>query len=383
MKKQLRPELNWNQWIINTRPDDPIEGDDFLDYKISIQVSAGAKEDKSFTRKVSQNNKQLYETEKYPLLISNMGGKENKEDLKNLVFHQCNKDGFSHLLIITCFDDELRNFIGENIASFLSQNNFGNRQTKGFGSFYLTKPPSDSIEYRFWRTFPEKEQYYFRIDVSQLSYSESCYQTFEYIDCLYRALKSGINHCGKDGKSVFYFKSLLYQFAINKGWTWDKKAIKSAFFNNEPFGNSSYLVRDILGLSTQSDWKSQRFSLSKTNSLPENNRLMRITSPIQFKPIRKGAFFFIYIQSKPISNEIWNQAFEIKTNKREYESLTLFTPPITQKFTIREYLRFALMDFWEMNNVESYAEYPDKNHRDVIKYKTILSHIIEEIRKNY
>ncbi len=182
-------------------------------------------------------------------------------------------------------------------------------------------------------------------------------ELFEKIDLFYRTLRSGINVKDKNGNTKFYFKSIMFLYAKSKGWTWDKKAIKEKFVSKEELkrqkeehknpdvltfsGTKDYLVRDLLGVASSQTYRFYRFDLQ----YDEDNEIKRFKSPITFKPIYVGNNTFkVYLILNPIPDGIFDKEFKINkiVKKQPVGLITLKTPPLTKRFSIEEYLRFAL-----------------------------------------
>ena len=142
---------------------------------------------------------------------------------------------------------------------------------------------------------------------------------FEGIHRFHQSIRSGINERG------FYLKPFIFHHAKDNGVTWDKKIFKENFLNNKTVdcqinkhhayrddplmftGESNYLVRDCLGLSTVQSWRrppgqkgedpcyrEYGFTIrhpkdDKTDSYEDEeinpNTIKRFKSPITYKPI--------------------------------------------------------------------------------------------------
>lgn len=108
----------------------------------------------------------------------------------------------------------------EHLVSFFAQNNFGTRQSKGYGSFTVkTFDGTDVLA-----SLPREYVSYYELEgVTEQS-------VFRSIELLHKTLRSGLN-----GQSPFslYFKSLLFSFAEYRGKVWDKKIIKQHFLSKD------------------------------------------------------------------------------------------------------------------------------------------------------
>ncbi len=269
--------------------------DGALDYKVKIEPNISQSEE------IPQRD---------PLFFANMGdGEDKKFKNPNRIFK----------IEFFTFNTKLKSIIEDSFEAFLANNNFGTRQSKGFGSFYINKKEFniDLIPYRVY------------------SFSSSNWK--KDIGLLYQFLRQGINLPNREG-TRFYSKPAIFSYAKSKSWTWDKKAIKHTYFNSQLESqegeavryqsNQEYLLRDLFGLSSEQEWKiPYRAKISK-----ENKDIERFKSPITFKVVENKVYFWA---NNTIDN-ILDKEFEIKNNKRG--ELKLKTPP---NFDFNEFFAFA------------------------------------------
>ena len=90
-------------------------------------------------------NRGKYIANDFPLLLSNMGGKDTLEELADFSMYEKIE------LTIHSKNEDLLETIRGWIDLFFATNNFGQRQDKGFGSFSVIKINGDDIE------FPKKD----------------------------------------------------------------------------------------------------------------------------------------------------------------------------------------------------------------------------------
>lgn len=250
------------------------------------------------------------------------------------------------------FHPQLISGIESWIDSFFAMNCFGMRQSKGFGSFYRVESES-VVDFEIALLKVQKNIYKFSV---------ASHNTFDSISYFYKMLRSGINECRKntngDFVSIFYGKSLLWLYAKGQKWMWDKKAIKKYFFNayrkenllqNHPnsdimcYTSKGYLLRDLLGLSTNQSWREPYWStvLKEDKETDEEGKpvIKRFKSPIQFKPIKTESGYDIYFWANAIPLEMLESTFEIKIegNNEDIEELS---PP--RDFDIEKYMKFVL-----------------------------------------
>ena len=261
------------------------------------------------------------------------------------------------------FEPEILDAIKNNIAEFFFRYNFGTRQSKGFGSFYIHESDGTYKEPDSFIKEPMQiTKYYFDLNIKSGNFYEKYKNLFSDIDLFYRTLRSGINIVNsKNGErvTVFYFKSIMFLYAKQKGWTWDKKAIKEKFVDQKILdeqkkkhkypdlltfkGDNEYLVRDLLGLAPLQNYSSYKFHLQ----YDEENEIQRFQSPIIFKPIATDENNFrVYLILNHIPDEMFNKEFIInkkidKENKTS-GSMTLKTPPTDERFDIEDLLKYAL-----------------------------------------
>jgi len=262
----------------------------------------------------------------YPNFFANMGDDESNYK----------KTSYTESLIFVeffTFENSIKNAIEKNFAEFMLKTNFGTRQSKGFGSFYLDKTDKNyikpSLKYKFFVN------------------SQDFKKLFSDIEIFYKTLRSGINLKNRNGDTIFYFKSLMFLYAKKNGIQWDKKSIKETYlpsqlasqqrdYNNADIlsysSDKKYLMKDLLGLSSSESWKSYRATVDK-----ENETIDRFKSPITFKPIKNKEGFDVYFFPEKIENGFLDQTFHIKFNNRN--NLSLKTP---QTFDVDDFIQFAL-----------------------------------------
>jgi len=267
------------------------------------------------------------------------------------------------------FEPEILDAIKNNIAEFFFRYNFGTRQSKGFGSFYIHESDETYKEPDSFTKEPMQiTKYYFDLNIKSGNFYEKYKILFSDIDLFYRTLRSGINIVNsKNGErvTVFYFKSIMFLYAMQKGWTWDKKAIKEKFVDKKILdeqktkhkypdiltfkGKNEYLVRDLLGVAPLQHYfyRNPYLHLSYNFYLQydEKNKIQRFQSPIIFKPIATDENNFrVYLILNHIPDEMFNKKFIINKipengSKESFDSIELFTPP---RFDIEDFLKYAL-----------------------------------------
>ena len=301
-------------------------------------------------------------------------------------------------VVIESVHDGLLKEIKKEFPVFLLHTNFGTRQSKGFGSFYLHKTDE---------CFPQKEgvidqgffvdsfDYCFDINVGGHTESERVKNLFVQIDFFYKTLRGGINP--NDTHSM-YFKSLMWKYAKSLGKQWEKKTIKQYYLpskenvqkshhseTNSPLGwdkgkkakmpypNSNgtkyeithMLWRDLLGLSSNQRWMSYSIDIKKESLKRVGNKseYTRFKSPIFLKPIRTGLNSFrIFLEVPKYLKESFKDN-SIKTPESEilgewFKISTGFAHPLELPFPLNfDYDEFFKCAF--STNPSSYVKDDD------------------------
>ncbi|MBD3796086.1 MAG: hypothetical protein IE881_09235 [Epsilonproteobacteria bacterium] len=320
---ELKPKLD--RFLIANCADIPYKkhpnGDKSLDYKVSIRATGVTVED---IEKKDHRGKE----QKDPLFFGNMGewGRKKFVNAKTLEIE------------FVMFNSEIKKAIEDNFEAFLAQTNFGTRQSKGFGSFYLDKPFNNSL-------IPHKV-YSFRSNNWKSD-----------IKLFYSFLRAGINTANFGG---IYAKAAIFSYAQSQGWSWDKKAIKAKYLSKEKIEDGKYtLVRDLFGLSSEQSWMSYNATISK-----ETKGIDRFKSPITFKIVDNTVYFW----ADKSAEVMLNRLFTIKYNK--IGDLKLSTPT-----------QFSFDDFFEYTfklDISSYIE--PKFHNDKFGEFNTLKRIFTEIK---
>ena len=350
------------------------EGDKYYqDYKVKIscnEVSKGEPVEKG-----------------YPLYFGNMG--DGSSDKIKFVYSK-------EPIVIEIFskNQELLKTIGENICNFLSQTNFGTRQSKGFGSFYLDDSHKSDKLYK-----EPKADFIFELEIKKNNDAPfkdlaDFKDLFKGIEFFYKTLRSGINNCRYDKEkktttTLFYFKSFLFLYAKEKNIQWDKKTIKEQFFNyrlreqinkhdenNEILTYSyknKYLMRDLLGLSSSQEWGSN-YNKCKIEKNDPKGEVERFASPLLFKPILpileegNNASSYnvkIYIIIKSINEKMLDRKFKIKCSNPVNE-FSLPTPK-SFDFDLKEYIKFC------MEKGKVLSEHVDKKFQNRNEYVQLVN----------
>lgn len=351
-----------NKWMIGKQ-----NTSESLNYKIDFKEHEYWKEE-------------ISEEEKFPCYFGNMG-EENSKYPKGFVFAKSEIIG-----CISTFNPTLYSRLETDINAFWASHNFGTRQTKGFGSFYI-------------RTVSIPTKFYFDVNVNRLENihhaTKSHFKSlFDAIDLFHKIIRSGVNypHLG------IYIKSALFSYYKDVDIQWDKRSIKNFYFPNalrqqnnrhdspdilkeyskKSQNDNNFLVRDVLGLAVESDWKGSEYDNAKISKKHADEVIERMLSPIVYKPRfviktlpngQKSYYFRVYIYPNSIPNDFLGQTFNINSSTTN-QGLHLDTPKV---FKPNKYLEYLCTEFELENNFKDVERH--KNHQAL--------NIFKQLRENY
>jgi hypothetical protein len=257
--------------------------------------------------------KGTYPQDTHPLYFGNMSKDKTQINKKQCVRVR----GKLLLQINTFFNRSLQREIEGKLPECLALNNFGARQSKGFGSFYFAKGfdpnefnPIEHIENVFAGT--DHPVYYFDVPKQSDSSQENLDNvTFDYIQALYKAMKPGVNEEYNPQIKNKYLKSLLWQYCFEKygQLNWEKRMmkrmlIKKPISQKEP----NLYIRGLLGLASTFWFKRTRndarmdkdysdhniFNLNRDETFNvSNDQIARFESPITFKPVNNRVYIIL------------------------------------------------------------------------------------------
>ena len=299
------------------------------EYKISDKDAL------SYKVKVYATNTKTINFEKYPPLYF---ARDSKQKLLS----------DSITVEFTSFNTKLISTIKENFESFLANENFGTRQSKGYGNFYIDEKDFNP------NLVKRKKTYFFYSDKNNWEKD---------IKLFYGFLRAGINEIDFRTKtSKFYAKSLMFLYASSLQIVWDKKAIKEHFFNHkEP--KRHHLMKDLLGLSANESWLSYKMSLKKSSK-----NIDRYKSPITFKPIQEAKRVKIYLFADEINKNFLDSFFQIKGKGKP---LNISTP---KEFDIYKFLSFAFK-----TNLDEHIDKKYHNNKNFTKLQDIFTTLKAQI----
>ena len=268
LKSKFDKFLINNDYVPSSKIITSDDGKKYLKYKVKL---------KNIIKDIQQINRNNRREETYPFYFGNMGNDYHNGDKKLVFFENIDVEFF-------CLDKELLGIIKDRFEEFISITNFGTRQNKGYGGFYLKKE------------FDERYIRGYKFCIKQKDYKKAMNQ----VELFYKFLRSGIN---LPRSNPFYTKPAIWKYFNEQGIVWEKKAIKSHCFENQLHtqqqthsypdilvdnGNEK-IVRDLFGLSTLQKWSSYGLNVTKTNQ-----RIKRFKSPLMFKFIKVKDGFDVY-----------------------------------------------------------------------------------------
>ncbi len=191
-----------DDWIIKNSPKEA------LNYKMQIVKKGNAQPfDMGMTEWINNRNVKIY-----GIFYGNTGVNDESKKKKGIKA-DCK-------LTITCFIEELRDYIDNIIGDFFVVTNFGTMQNKGFGSFTVANKNVDIVE-TLMNYYNAEHCYYFGVNVQNV---------FLRINTVYSLMKSGINQsAGKGiGNGSNYIPSFLFKYMLENSILHEKAKLKSS-----------------------------------------------------------------------------------------------------------------------------------------------------------
>lgn len=295
---ELKPKFD--KFLLEQVPELPriknTNGHESLDYKVKIEAKVDTNDIEGIN---SRNGKPIPN----PLFFGNMGEGEKKR------FTMASSISIEFFT----FNPDVLEAIDNYFEAFLANTNFGTRQSKGFGGFYVKKPFDKNLV---------------KYQVYSFGSSEKSWQ--EDIKFFYAFLRAGINTANFRG---IYAKAVIFSYAKDKGITWDKKAIKSFYLDDNENIENQKLMRDLFGLSSSQSWMSYRATITKEDT---TKKMDRFKSPITFKPILENGKMRIYFWADESVEDMLNKEFRVNFDRKS--GLKLSTPAT---FTFKDFFSFA------------------------------------------
>jgi len=268
LKSKLDKFLIHNNYINSSKIQESTDGKKYLKYKVKIK-NIKIKDKKN----IEKNDRNV------PFYFGNMGNDYHTGDKKLVFIESVDIEFFT-------FDKELLRVIKDKFEEFIAITNFGTRQNKGYGSFYIKD-----------KQFNENYIKGYKVTLKAANY-EKAMKDFE---TFYKFIRSGINLPRKSNS--FYTKPAIWKYFNEQGIVWEKKAIKRRCLNDKLeyqqniHNNADILssrgeekiVRDLLGLSTSQQWRSYNITVLK-----DNQEIKRFKSPLMIKFIKNGSNYDVY-----------------------------------------------------------------------------------------
>lgn len=284
------------------------------------------------------------------------------------------------MLKFLTYDDIFLRLIDKALPYLFALENFGTRQNKGYGSFYLAEA-ENTIESIFGHLKLNNiipEVYYFRVD------SDDPNTLFSQIYYFYNTLKGGLNEGTNNSK---YSKSLLFKYLKEKdnNLIWEKRFFKKYIIGD--YGttindNKIKFIRNLMGFTTDFTYRStfnkrqNRDILARMDSEDYNDKrimsikvdnnykvthnneehkttIQRAPSPLFIKPVLctegKTNYFKVYIilridnySSKSI--DIRKEKFTFNKIKKTVDKKNILEPVYSN---VTSYPDFDLRKFME------------------------------------
>lgn len=224
---------------------------------------------------------------------------------------------------IKSFNKELLELLDASKDYIFIYENFGTRQSKGFGSFLRSDISQNEI-----KSILQQYDY----PIFELASYKDYKHAFMSIDTFYKKLKMGINKP--------YFKSLLFQYVCQTyNYGWEKKFIKNKFPEvihgehkplvcKEPDDQEFRYIRAVLGLAEHNEF---RPTGGKKQVKIKNKTIERFQSPITFKVFNQH----IYILYNESYKELLGKQFDFSL-KGKNEQLS-----VLENFDMYKFFKFV------------------------------------------
>lgn len=163
------------QWLIG-KGDHPS-----LNYKMRITAYGNVDDMKL---KVNQRSEHKFTTERYPLLLANMGGRKKKSELVNLTMYEETQ------ILLNLENISLYETLQKIIPVFFAINNFGQRSKLGFGSYTVSKINERNINTgRENPYFIPQSTYYLQFNIDDIYLLNNQKWIFKIIELFWSGLK--------------------------------------------------------------------------------------------------------------------------------------------------------------------------------------------------
>ncbi|MCK4258645.1 MAG: hypothetical protein KAX49_06690 [Halanaerobiales bacterium] len=222
---------------------------------------------------------------------------------------------------IFSLNEKLIKIIKTHLSTFFALTNFGMRQNKGFGSFYIK-----GKEEQFLEELKEKKRRFFYLENTRGVYSEK--EALDDIFIIYALMKGGINVPKNEKKGIekSYYKSYLFKYMLERNIGNEKRFIKRKllkFSENKSDSNNEKYVRALLGVTESVKFRSGEIKY-------KHDLIKRFKSPITFKVVGK----YIAIIPEEIPEEIFDKEFSFVYGKKK----EIISTPLQEEFDLIEFL---------------------------------------------
>lgn len=321
-----------------------------LDYKVRICNLVNNKVEDIEKSKTNKKGKKI--PVNFPLFFGNTGIQDDDYKKK---FTYCDTLDVEFM----SFHDELISKIRDYFPEFLIRNNFGTRQSKGFGSFFLNEKNEyyyNGTKGNYNKNLNKKLKYMFSVKVNSANKYEVYKEVFDKIELFYKSMRSGLDFNKVDPLVKYYFEK--------QGLVWDKEVIKLRYRKRKNIDNiHAVLGKDLFGLSSRESWGKLDCITKEHSCDSQDKEIERFKSPIFFKPIQISKDKYnIYFEANDISKEFLGQEFIIKNNNKD--GFKLKTP---DKFDFEDFFKFMLESSHHHKAVRAIYDEIKENLRKVVK----------------
>lgn len=241
----------------------------------------------------------------YPGYFANMGPEGRQNPKRGLIDR-----GEIEMSVFSLYDSLIES-LKKYLPRFIATNNFGNRKTKGYGSFEVQK-----ILYK-GQTFVPNTPSILRNSNKCVNFikidNDDFLVIFSAITQYWARLKSGLNFRTYEPS---YYRDYLKSQVPAKHW--EKKWLKEKFLDIEQDGDTKEYFRAWLGLQSSYEFKKLDKSAGNPNSISyqpatpsffdkielqitvSNDVIKRIMAPVTFKPILQNGETTVYILVEPL-----------------------------------------------------------------------------------
>ena len=325
-------KYGWDTWLIGKGKNEHVA----LDYKMRI-IAEGKPEYYLITSYLSKRDLSSPLLEEYNI-INNAPYFAQEKEIKDYLtgsrkdFSKLGVVNKNNIIQIHTINGELSGLIGKYFKPFLAVENFGCRQNKGFGSYYIDD--NDDFESVLKKERSNSCRFSFK------NREDDFQNVFKNINIEYKILKSGYNDTESKLKECFEEKGIL----------WEKLAVYNHINEYESNGEQEFqYIRAFLGLAELFEFTKHEPTfkvLVQHYSEDKNYTITRFKSPITYK-VYKGS---IYLYFDEIPREIMGQKFKFtfeSDSEFNFEpSLIIETPKVHDNF-MNELIKRVCENKWK------------------------------------